>query len=299
MSRVAALFLLVIPACGLFSYIHLSGTTINYQAQAERHCVNKLKGVKGVTMTRNDIKALFPEADKAQIDALLDINSQDIGKAVSKGQTTQEQLENQVSSLNEQINNLTGQAKDLNAQITSLTGDIAAKDSTIKTLTEEKDTALNNLKAQHEVDMKTLTDKQAGELKTLQDALKAAQDKASVADTLTERVAKLTQDVADRDNTIRSNNRNYRIKDELRNQHAKNVDVVWKQLDLTKIAEDDDGNLNGLNEQLEALKQTDAYLFDTNPGNQRGGFSAGPDIGDKASANDAVNQAIRALSGRG
>lgn len=261
--------------------------------------MNKLKGVKGVTMTRNDIKALFPEADKAQIDALLDINSQDIGKAVSKGQTTQEQLENQVSSLNEQIKNLTGQAKDLNAQITSLTGDIATKDSTIKTLTEEKDTALNNLKAQHEVDMKTLTDKQAGELKTLQDALKAAQDKASVADTLTERVAKLTQDVADRDNTIRSNNRNYRIKDELRNQHAKNVDVVWKQLDLSKIAEDDDGNLNGLNEQLEALKQTDAYLFDVNPGNQRGGFSAGPDIGEKASANDAVNQAIRALSGRG
>lgn len=248
-------------------------------------------------MTRNDIKALFPEADKAQIDQLLDINSQDIGKAVSKGQTMQEQLESQVASLNEQIKNLTGQAKDMNAQITTLTGEIAQKDSTIKTLTDEKDTALNNLKAQHEVDVKTLTDKQAGELKTLQDALKAAQDKASVADTLTERVAQLTQDIAARDATIRNNSKQYKIKDELRNQHAKNADVVWKMLNIDKIDEDENGALNGLAEQLEALKKSDAYLFESDPGQQRGGFSAGPDIGAKSTANDAVNKAIRTLSG--
>ena len=271
--------------------------TINYQACAERHRVNKLNGEKGVAMTRNDIKALFPEADKTQIDALLDINSQDIGKAVTKGQTTQEQLENQVSSLNEQIKNLTGQAKDLNAQITNLTSELAQRDSTIKTLTTEKDTALNNLKAQHEIDVQTLTDKQAGELKTLQDALKAAQDKASVADTLTQRVAQLTQDVAARDATIRNNSKQYKIKDELRNQHAKNADVVWRMLDIDKIAEDEEGKLSGLDEQLDALKQSDSYLFDSNPGGQRGGFSGGPDIGDKATANDVVNKAIRALSG--
>ena len=248
-------------------------------------------------MTRNDIKALFPEADKAQIDQLLDINSQDIGKAVTKGQTMQEQLESQVASLNEQIKNLTGQAKDLNAQITTLTGEIAQKDSTIKTLTDEKDTALNDLKAQHEVDVKTLTDKQAGELKTLQDALKAAQDKASVADTLTERVAQLTQDIAARDATIRNNSKQYKIRDELRNQHAKNADVVWKMLNIDKIDEDENGALNGLAEQLEALKKSDAYLFESDPGQQRGGFSAGPDIGAKNTANDAVNKAIRTLSG--
>ena len=249
-------------------------------------------------MTRNDIKALFPEAEKAQIDSLLDINSQDIGKAVSKGQTTQEQLESQVASLNEQIKNLTGQTKDLNAQITNLTSEIAQKDSTIKSLTDEKDTALNNMKAQHEVDVKTLTDKQANELKTLQDALKAAQDKASVADTLTDRVAKLTQDIADRDATIRNTNKQYRIKDEVRGRHAKNVDVVMKMLDIDKITEDEEGNMNGLGEQLDALVKSDAYLFDTNPGGQRGGFSGNPDIGgDNKSANDVVNKAIRALSG--
>lgn len=248
-------------------------------------------------MTRNDIKALFPEADKAQIDQLLDINSQDIGKAVTKGQTTQEQLESQVASLNEQIKTLTGQAKDLNNQITTLTGDLAQRDSTIKSLTEEKDNALNTLKAQHEVDVKSMTDKQANELKTLQDALKAAQERASVVDTLTQRVTQLTQDVADRDATIRNNSKQYKIKDEIRNRHAKNADVVMKMLDFDKIAEDEEGKLNGLAEQLDALNKSDAYLFDVNPGNERGGFAAKADIGEKSTVNDAVNDAIRSLSG--
>lgn len=247
-------------------------------------------------MTRDDIKALFPEADKAQIDALLDINSTDIGKVARKGQTTQEQLENQVSTLNEQVKQLTGQAKDLNAQISSLTGDIAQRDATIKALTDEKDTALNNLKAQHEVDMKALNDKQAGELKSLQDALKAAQDKATVADTLTDRVAQLTRDIADRDATIASDRKQFRIKDELRNLKARDIDVIMPLLKVDEIAEED-GKLTGLSEQVDALKNSYAYLFDSNPGNQRGGFAAGPDIGDKATTNDAVNKAIRSLAG--
>lgn len=247
-------------------------------------------------MTRNDIKALFPEATSEQISSLLDINSADIGKAVNKGQTTQEQLEAQVSNLNEQVKQLTGQAKDLNAQISSLTGEIAQRDSTIKSLTDEKDTALNNLKAQHEVDMKTLADKQTGELKTLQDALKAAQDKANVADTLTDRVAQLTRDIADRDKTIAADRKQYQIKDELRNLKARDIDVIMPLLKIDEITEED-GKLNGLSEQVDALKSSYAYLFDSNPGTQRGGFSPAPDIGEKTTANDAVNKAIRALSG--
>lgn len=247
-------------------------------------------------MTRNDIKALFPEATKEQIDSLLDINSTDIGKAVSKGQTTQEQLENQVSNLNEQIKTLTGQAKDLNTQIASLTSDVAQRDSTIKTLTDEKDTALNDLKAQHEVDVKNLTDKQAGELKTLQDALKAAQDKVSVTETLTDRIAQLTKDIADRDATIASDRKQFHIKDELRNLKARDIDVIMPLLKMDDITEED-GQLNGLSEQVDALKNSYAYLFDSNPGNQRGGFSGSPDIGGKTTVNDVVNKAIRTLSG--
>lgn len=249
-------------------------------------------------MTRTDIKAIFPDATADQMKQLLDINSEDVGKALNKGQSAQEQLEGQVNSLNEQIKNLTGQNKDLNTQIKTLTGDIAQRDTQIKTLTEEKETALNELKAQHEVDVKTLTDKYDGDIKSLNDQLKTAQEKASVADTLTERVAKLTQEVAERDNTISSNNKAYRIKDELRGAHAKNVDVIWPLLKIDNITEKD-GALEGLAEQIEALQKTDPYLFDTNTGDQRGGVAGMPDVGNSTSANDAVNQAIRALSGRG
>ena len=249
-------------------------------------------------MTRNDIKALFPEASKEAIDQLLDINSTDIGKAVNKGQTTQEQLEGQIKGLNEQITTLTAQAKDLNAQIKGLTDDVAKRDSTIKTLTGEKETAINELKAQYEVDTKNLNDTHAGELKSLQDQLNAATERAKLADTLTDRVSKLTQEVADRDATIANNSKEYHIKDVVRNRHAKNVDVVWKMLDTSKITEEE-GKLNGLDVQLDALEKSDSYLFDSNTGKQRGGVDGSPDVGNSSSANDAVNQAIRSLSGRG
>ena len=248
-------------------------------------------------MTRNDIKALFPEATKEAIDQLLDINSTDIGKAVNKGQTTQDQLEGRVNSLNEQLKTLTGQNNDLNEKIKALTSDLVQRDTTIKSLTDDKESALNALKAQYEVDTKTLNDQHSEALKSLQDQLKAAQDRATVADTLTERVAQLTKDVADRDQTIASNNKAYKIKDELRGLHAKNVDVIWPLLNLDKITEND-GKLEGLAEQVEALQKSDAYLFDTNTGTQRGGIVGNPDVGNATSANDAVNQAIRALSGR-
>lgn len=242
-------------------------------------------------MTRNDIKALFPDATKEAIDQLLDINSTDIGKAVNKAQGTQDQLEGQVNSLTDQVKTLTDQVK-------TLTGDVAEKDKAIKTLTDEKETAVKELTAQHEVDVKTLTSQHEADMKALNDQLKAAQDKATVADTLTERVAQLTKDVSDRDATIANNSKQYRIKDELRGLHAKNVDVIWPLLDLAKI-EEKDGKLEGLTEQVEALKQSDAYLFDTNTGNQRGGFPAAQEIGGTFNSNDAINAAIRSMSGRG
>ena len=75
-------------------------------------------------MTRNDIKALFPDATKEAIDQLLDINSSDIGNAKNKSQTAQDQLESKIQSLTEQ---LTG----ANEQIWTLTDDVSAKDKEI------------------------------------------------------------------------------------------------------------------------------------------------------------------------
>ena len=241
-------------------------------------------------MTRNDIKALFPEASKEAIDQLLDINSSDIGKAMNKSQTAQDKLESTIQSLNEQITSL-------NEQVKTLTEDVSQKDKAIKTLTSEKETAVNDLKAQYEVDMKAITDKHAGELTALNDQLKAAQDRATVADTLTERVSQLTKDVADRDKTIASNTKQYLVRDALRGMHAKNVDVILPLLNLEQVTVKDDNTLEGFDEQVKPIQEKDGWLFDTNTGAQRAGFGANPDISDGSSPTSAINQAIRQLAG--
>ena len=193
-------------------------------------------------MTRNDIKAQFPEATKEQIDALLNINSDDIGKAKSN----MTNLENQISSLNQQI--------------TTLNGQIADKDKSINDLnTQIKNTANSN---------------------------------ANVDD-LNNQIAQLKKDVADRDTTIANNSKQYKIKNELRGMKAKNVDVIWPLLKLDSITEKD-GKLEGLTEQIEALQKSDAYLFDMNTGNQRGGFAGNQDLaGANNTNNDLINNAIR------
>ena len=241
-------------------------------------------------MTRNDIKALFPDATKEAIDQLLDINSSDIGKAMNKSQTAQDQLEAKIQSLTEQVTTLTD-------KVGTLTADVAEKDKAIKTLTSEKETAVNDLKAQYEVDLKALTDKHTGELNALNDQLKTAQDRATVADTLTERVSQLTKDIADRDATIASNTKQYLVRNALREMHAKNVDVLMPLLKLDQITVKDDNTLEGFDEQLKPIQEKDGWLFDTNTGVQRAGAGASPDVGDGSSPASAVNQAIRQLAG--
>ena len=243
-------------------------------------------------MTRNDIKALFPEAPKEAIDSLLDINSQDIGRAANKGKDELERLESRVRDL-------TRETDKLNEQVKTLTGDIASKESTIKALTAEKESALKDLKAQHESEIKALMDKQAGELKDLKGQLKVAEEKAANVDTLNQRVDQLTRDIAARDATIAGNDKQYRIKDELRSLRARNVDVVWPLLDLDKITVND-GKIEGLSEQVEALQQSDSYLFDTPATPQRGGFAPNSEVTNASSqtTGDVVNKAIRLLAGR-
>lgn len=241
-------------------------------------------------MTRNDIKALFPDATKEAIDQLLDINSSDIGKAMNKSQTAQDKLEATIQSLNEQVTSMTDKISNLNA-------DVSEKDKAIKALTGEKESAVNNLKAQYEVDLKALTDKHSGELNALNEQLKTAQDRATVADTLTERVSQLTKDIADRDATIANKTKQYLVRDALRGMHAKNVDVLLPLLNLDQITVKDDNTLEGFDEQMKPIQEKDSWLFDINSGAQRAGVAANPDIGDGSSPTSAVNQAIRQLAG--
>lgn len=124
--------------------------------------------------------------------------------------------------------------------------------------------------------------------------------KASVGvDALNARIAQLEKDVSDRDGQIASIGLDYRIKDELRGMKARNVDVIMPLLKRDTITEKD-GKISGLNEQIEALKKSDPYLFEAANGS-RGGFDGGQNIGGAGSAgnnNDAVNHAIRSAAGR-
>ena len=194
-------------------------------------------------MTRNDIKAQFPEATSEQIKALLDIHSDDIGRAKSNVAN----LENQISQLNQQI--------------TTLNGQIADKDKAINDLnTQVKSNSTNNVNV----------------------------------DELNRQIEQLKKDVADRDSKIANSYKESKIKNRLRDKKAKNVDVVWSLLNKDAITEKD-GKFEGLDEQIEALQKSDDYLFETDSGNQRGGFSAGKqDLTDaNRTNNDIINNAIR------
>jgi hypothetical protein len=65
---------------------------------------------------------------------------------------------------------------------------------------------------------------------------------------------------------ILARDRDHALDGELRNVKVKNSKAVSALLDHTKITFKD-GKIEGLNEQVEALKKSDAYLFDeANPG---------------------------------
>lgn len=66
------------------------------------------------------------------------------------------------------------------------------------------------------------------------------------------------------------------IEIELSSAKAKNTKAVRAMLDMTKVTIGDDGNLAGLKEQLDALQQSDAYMFDAQPATQQfTGFQPG------------------------
>lgn len=55
------------------------------------------------------------------------------------------------------------------------------------------------------------------------------------------------------------------IEKTLLTEKVKNLDIVKKALKLDNVKIDDKGNLEGLAEQIKALKESDSYLFDTEP----------------------------------
>lgn len=131
--------------------------------------------------------------------------------------------------------------------------------------------------------------------------LKEANDKLAASGTLQSQVDKLTQDLADRDQTITSMKRSGKIREALSKANARDVGVVEKLLDASKINEDDKGNLTGLDDQIKEMQKSSPYLFNEGSGSH-GGWGGGKDQhnggGSKSNSNAEINSLIRAAAGR-
>ena len=87
------------------------------------------------------------------------------------------------------------------------------------------------------------------------------QEAVAGTDKLKEQLAQLQADIVAKDEAMKNQKLQFAIRDGARNAKAKNPDIVVKMIDTSKITENN-GQYAGLNEQFEALKASDAYLFE-------------------------------------
>lgn len=149
-----------------------------------------------------------------------------------------------------------------------------------------------------ELTAKQKTDKST--IATLTQQLTEAKKAGENATALQATIDTLNQQIKDRDNTITGMKRSGRIREALVKAKAKDAAMVERLLDAEKIGEDDKGNLTGLEDQIKALQESSAYLFDEDQGSH-GGWGGGhnPDAGGAGheASNASVNNAIRAAAG--
>lgn len=155
---------------------------------------------------------------------------------------------------------------------------------------------------------KTRLDEELGKLKdsrttisTLTKQLEEAKKAGESVVTLQATIDNLKQQVTERDQTITGMKRSGKIREALSKAKARDAAVVEKLLDISKIGEDDKGNLTGLDDQLKALKESSGYLFSEEKGG-RAGFGGGkdPSLGNGGgnNSNSEINSLIRAAAGR-
>lgn len=63
---------------------------------------------------------------------------------------------------------------------------------------------------------------------------------------------------------LAAQSKSFKIEGALRDAKAKNIKAVLSLIDTDKIEVAKDGSLSGLTDQLDAVKKSDGYLFDTN-----------------------------------
>lgn len=136
--------------------------------------------------------------------------------------------------------------------------------------------------------------KQLGELKGTLSALQA--ENASFDD-VKGRLESLQQTIAAKDAEMAKQRLQFGIRDAVRNAKARNVDVVSRMIDMSKVAETD-GGIVGLSEQLEGLRKSDSYLFEDAPKAQGGVPPVTEPAANNVSVAAQMNEAIRKMAGR-
>lgn len=140
---------------------------------------------------------------------------------------------------------------------------------------EASEANLKEQNAKHEKDLKKLQDDNADN-----EALKA---------TIKDLQKQNDEAKAEYDTKLTAMQRDSAIDKVLATSGAKNTKAIKALLDDDKIVFKD-GELSGLNEQLEAYKQSDAYLFDM--GTKRKGYE--PNGGNTATAYSSMEEAFEA-----
>lgn len=103
---------------------------------------------------------------------------------------------------------------------------------------------------------------------------------------------KYEQDIQAKEAEILQVRRNHAIELELGKVKVKNPSLFMKALDFEKVTFED-GVVGGLSEQIEALRESDSYLFVEEPTIQKGGID--PKLSGKSGINDADRAIYEAM----
>lgn len=158
---------------------------------------------------------------------------------------------------------------DLTNNIQSLTSE---RDN-LKEQVTDRDKQLDNLK------------KSAGDSEDLQNQIKQLQDDNKAASKDYE--AKLAKQAKE-----------FKIQNALRDANAKNVTAVQALLKADDITVGDDGKLSGFDDQLEAIKKDNAFLFEDEKAQPNGRIVVGSDLGDNSGKETNVDSIISKIAGR-
>lgn len=135
------------------------------------------------------------------------------------------------------------------------------------------------------------------QIEELNGKLTALQQAADGNEALKGQITQLQNDIAAKEDELKNQRLRYSIVDAVRKSKARNEDVVFRMIDQSKITENG-GNLYGLSEQLEALKKSDPYLFESEHSPSGGYDPSHAPEGKGKSGNASINDAIRRAAGR-